>query len=41
MNHLFVEGTGKSAPPEYDTPGHVGEVVINEIANWVKKPPGA
>ena len=23
LNHLFVAGTGKSVPAEYNTPGHV------------------
>jgi fermentation-respiration switch protein FrsA (DUF1100 family) len=37
LNHLFVEGNGKSAPAEYDVPGHVAEDVINDIANWIKR----
>ncbi len=37
LNHLFIEGIGKSAPSEYNMPGHVAEVVIDEIADWVKK----
>jgi dienelactone hydrolase len=37
LNHLFIEGNGKSGPAEYNRPGHVAEVVINDIANWIKK----
>ncbi len=37
LNHLFIEGNGKSAPAEYNMPGHVAEVVINDIANWIRK----
>lgn len=37
LNHLFIEGTGKSAPAEYNLPGHVAEVVITEISSWIKK----
>jgi dienelactone hydrolase len=38
LNHLFVEGEGKSTPADYDTPGHVSEAVIADVAGWVKKP---
>ena len=37
LNHLFIEGTGKIGPGEYGTVGHVAEVVLNDIAAWVKK----
>jgi dienelactone hydrolase len=37
LNHLFIEGTGKSTPAEFIKPGHVAEFVINDIAAWVKK----
>ena len=37
LNHLFIEGEGKSTPAEYETPGHVAEYVIDDIVNWVKK----
>ena len=37
LNHHFVEGKEKSIPAEYDTPGHVAEIVINDIAAWIKK----
>ena len=37
LNHLFVAGKGKSTPAEYLTAGHVAEIVIKDIANWIKK----
>ena len=37
LNHLFVEGEGKSKPAEYDVPGHVSGEVIEDIAAWIKK----
>jgi dienelactone hydrolase len=35
LNHLFVEGEGKSTPQEYGKPGHVSEAVIADIAEWI------
>ena len=35
LNHLFMAGTGHSAPTEYEQPGHVAEEVIDTIAIWV------
>ncbi len=35
LNHLFVAGTGKSMPAEYNTPGHVSDVVVRDIATWI------
>jgi dienelactone hydrolase len=35
LNHLFVAGEGKSLPKEYETPGHVDEKVIGDIAGWI------
>ena len=37
LNHLFMEGNGKSQPAEYDVPSHVAETVIHDIADWIKK----
>jgi dienelactone hydrolase len=37
LNHLFVEGSGKSVPAEYNQPGHVAEVVIDDIVAWIKR----
>ena len=37
LNHLFIQGEGKSVPKEYKMPGHVAEYVIEDIAGWVKK----
>ena len=36
LNHLFIEGKGKSIPAEYKKAGYVAGVVINDIANWLK-----
>lgn len=36
LNHLFIPGQGKSTPAEYNTPGHVSETIIEQIASWVK-----
>jgi dienelactone hydrolase len=38
LNHLFIEGQGKSTPAEYEQAGHVAEIVVEDIANWIKKP---
>jgi dienelactone hydrolase len=43
LNHLFIEGEGKSRPDEYQTPGHVDASVIDAIATFidgVAKPKG-
>ncbi|MFL6258631.1 MAG: alpha/beta fold hydrolase [Thermoanaerobaculia bacterium] len=37
LNHLFIEGEGKSTPADYDTPGHVSEAVIADVAGWIKR----
>jgi dienelactone hydrolase len=36
LNHLFISGTGRSAPSEYAQAGHVDEQVIADIAAWIK-----
>ena len=35
LNHLFVAGTGKSVPAEYNTPGHISEAVVRDVATWI------
>ena len=35
LNHLFIEGEGKSTPQEYSVPGNVAGVVIEDIAKWI------
>jgi dienelactone hydrolase len=37
LNHLFIAGEGKSTPADYETPGHVAEAVIADIAGWIRK----
>lgn len=39
LNHLFIEGEGKSSPAEYSNVGHVSEAVVDDIANWVLQRP--
>jgi dienelactone hydrolase len=36
LNHLFMEGEGKSKPEEYNQAGHVAKEVVDDIAPWVK-----
>lgn len=38
LNHLFISGTGTPSPAEYQVPNHVAEIVIKDIANWIKNP---
>jgi dienelactone hydrolase len=35
LNHLMIPGTGRSLPAEYNTPGHVAQDVVDDIASWV------
>ena len=35
LNHLFVDGEGKSSPLEYQREGHVAAYVIDDIASFV------
>jgi hypothetical protein len=37
LNHLFVEGKGKSTPAEYSAPGNVAKVVVDDIVKWMKR----
>ena len=37
LNHLFMEGEGKSKPIEYFTEGHASAVLIDDIVEWIKK----
>jgi uncharacterized protein len=36
-DHLFLDGTGRPTPADYERPGHVDPRVIATIANWIKK----
>jgi hypothetical protein len=36
-NHHLIPGKGKSTPAEYQIPGHVDKMVINDIATWIEK----
>lgn len=35
LNHLFIAGTGKSTPAEYQQAGHVADFVLDDIAAWI------
>ena len=37
LNHLFMEGEGKSSPAEYAKPNHIPEYVIRDLAKWIFK----
>jgi hypothetical protein len=38
LDHLLVEGAGKSAPADYRKPGqHVSQAVVDDVAKWVSK----
>ncbi len=36
LNHLFISGSGRSTPAEYQQSGHVSPRVINDIVGWIK-----
>lgn len=38
LNHLFASGQGDPNPSEYETPGHVDEAVVRDIAQWIQTP---
>ena len=40
LNHLFLEGEGKSLPAEYSTPGHIPAYVLDDIAAFIKSSTG-
>ncbi|MDX2153853.1 MAG: alpha/beta fold hydrolase [Bryobacteraceae bacterium] len=35
LNHLFMEGQGKSTPAEYQKEGHVASEAVADIASWI------
>lgn len=37
LNHLFMEGEGKSSPDEYLFGGNIPEYVIKDISEWILK----
>jgi uncharacterized protein len=37
LNHLFIEGEGKSVPAEYSIPGNVAKIVIDDIVKWIEE----
>ena len=39
LSHLFEAGEGESTPAEYQQPGHVADVLIDDIARWIAANP--
>jgi hypothetical protein len=39
LNHMFLEGEGKSTPEEYAIRSNVPEYVMEEIVKWIKAQP--
>jgi dienelactone hydrolase len=37
LNHLFMEGEGKSVPAEYSSAGHVAGEVVDDIVGWIRR----
>jgi dienelactone hydrolase len=37
LNHLFLEGEGKSLPAEYAKSGNVAKYVVDDLAAWIRK----
>jgi uncharacterized protein len=38
-NHLFITGTGKPGPSEYEVPGHVDQSVIEKLTRFISGAP--
>jgi len=36
VNHLLMQGEGRSTPAEYQAKGHVSEAVVADIARWIE-----
>ncbi len=39
LNHLFLEGEGKSLPAEYSKPGHIPDYVFSDITDFINAAP--
>lgn len=37
LNHLFMQSSEKPTPKDYETPRHIPDFVITDIAGWIKK----
>lgn len=37
MSHLFIEGEGVATPAEYQIAGHVAEIVVFDIFDWIEQ----
>jgi dienelactone hydrolase len=40
LNHLFLEGEGKSMPAEYGQPGHIPAYVLDDLAGFMRAKAG-
>ena len=38
LNHLFMNGSGRSQPAEYQIAGHVSPEVVADITAWILNP---
>jgi len=36
LNHLFISGTGKPSPTEYEKFGNVDRIVVEDIIEWIR-----
>jgi dienelactone hydrolase len=41
LNHLFMTGTGKATPAEYEKPGAVAHSVVTDISDWINAQQGS
>jgi len=37
LNHLYMPGTGKATPSEYDRAGHVASAVVEDLAAFIRR----
>ena len=37
LNHLFMTGTGKATPAEYEKHGFVAQSVVSDISDWINR----
>lgn len=37
LNHLFIQGRGKSTPSEYGVRGNVSKAVVDDIVEWTSQ----
>lgn len=37
LNHLFISGSVKSTPADYETPGNVAPALIQDLEDWIRQ----